>query len=171
MTEQDFTADSNYNKSGSSDNASGSAGETFDQISRAARDAGAKAKEAASEAATVLGDHLKEILDKQIGRNIGAAGVFAGSMKNAASDLDAHSPVAASIVRDLAARLEQFAEDFEGETVEQLARSASDFTRRQPAVVFGIAALAGFLAFRAFTIGPADTSSPPIQPAEPGAAA
>ena len=171
MNDRDFTADSNHKESGGSADVSGSAGGSFEQISNAARDAGTKAKEAASEAATVLGDHLKDILDKQIGRNIGAAGAFAGSMKNAASDLDAHSPVAASIVRDLAARLEQFAEDFEGETVEQLARSASDFTRRQPAVVFGIAALAGFLAFRAFTIGPADTSSPPIQPAEPGAAA
>jgi hypothetical protein len=82
--------------------------------------------------------------------------------------LDAHSPVAASIVRDLAGRLDRFAEDFEGETVEQLARSASDLTRRQPLVVFGIAALAGFLAFRAITIGRFDTSSPSIQPAEPG---
>jgi hypothetical protein len=168
MTDQNFTSGSNHNKSGASDNASGSAGEPFDQISRAAREAGTKAKEAASEAASALGDHFKEILDQQIGRNIGAAGVFAGSMKNAASDLDAHSPVAASIVRDLAGRIERFAEDFEGETVEQLARSASDLTRRQPAFVFGIAALAGFLAFRAITIGRADTSSPSIQPAEPG---
>ena len=168
MSDRDFSSDSNRNKGGGSADVSGSAGEPFDQISRAAREAGTKAKEAASEAASAIGDHFKEILDQQIGRNIGAAGVFAGSMKNAANDLDAHSPVAASIVRDLAGRLERFAEDFEGETVEQLARSASDLTRRQPAVVFGIAALAGFLAFRAITIGRADTSSPSIQPAEPG---
>ena len=171
MTDRDFTADSNHNRGGAPGNVAGSVGEPFDQISRAARDAGAKAKEAASEAASAFGDHLKEILDKQIGRNIGAAGVFAGSMKNAANDLDAHSPVAASIVRDVAGRLERFAEDFEDETVEQLARSASDFTRRQPAVVFGIAALAGFLAFRAITIGSSETSSPSIQPTEPGSAA
>jgi len=168
MSDRDFSSDSNHNKGGGSADVSGSADEPFDQISRAAREAGTKAKKAASEAASAIGDHFKEILDQQIGRNIGAAGVFAGSMKNAANDLDARSPVAASIVRDLAGRLERFAEDFEGETVEQLARSASDFTRRQPAVVFGIAALAGFLAFRAITIGRADTSSPSIQPAEPG---
>jgi hypothetical protein len=168
MSDRDFSSDSNHNKGGGSADVSGSADEPFDQISRAAREAGTKAKKAASEAASAIGDHFKEILDQQIGRNIDAAGVFAGSMKNAASDLDAHSPVAASIVRDLAGRLERFAEDFEGETVEQLARSASDLTRRQPAVVFGIAALAGFLAFRAITIGRADTSSPSIQPAEPG---
>ena len=168
MTDQNSTASSNHNKSDGAENVSSSGSDAFDQISRAARDAGAKAKETASEAASALGDHFKEILDQQIARNIGAAGLFAGSMKNAASDLDAHSPVGASIVRDLAGRLERFAEDFEGETVEQLARSTSDFTRRQPAIVFGIAALAGFLAFRAITIGQADTSSPSIQPAEPG---
>ena len=168
MTDQDFTADSNLNKSGASENVGDSAGEALDKISRAARDAGTKAKEAASETATALGDHFKDMIDKQMGRHISAAGVFAGSMKNAATDLDPHSPVAASIVRGVAARLEQFAEDFEGETVEQLARSASDFTRRQPAVVFGIAALAGFFVFRAITIGSADTASPSIQPAEPG---
>ena len=34
------------------------------------------------------------------------------------------------------------------QSVEDFWRSASDFTRKQPAVVFGLASLAGFLLFR-----------------------
>ena len=35
-----------------------------------------------------------------------------------------------------------------GQSVEDVVRSASDFARRQPAIVFGFAALAGFMMFR-----------------------
>jgi hypothetical protein len=44
--------------------------------------------------------------------------------------------------------VEQFSRDIRGQTVEDLVRTASEFTRRQPALVFGLASLAGFLAFR-----------------------
>jgi hypothetical protein len=44
--------------------------------------------------------------------------------------------------------VEQFSRDIRGQTVEDLVRAASDLTRRQPALVFGLASLAGFLAFR-----------------------
>jgi hypothetical protein len=162
MNDHDFRTDSDEGKSGR-----GVGSDAFDQISRAARDASSKAKETASETATALGDHFKEVLDKQMGRHIGAAGILGGSLKQAASDLEGQSPIAASIVRTVAGKLEQFAEDFDGETVEQLARSASDFTRRQPAIVFGVAALAGFFALRAITITSANTSSPSIQPSGP----
>ena len=40
------------------------------------------------------------------------------------------------------------AEDLRDQTVDDLLRTASDFTRKQPALVFGLASLAGFLAFR-----------------------
>ena len=163
MNDHHFKADSDEDKSGR-----GAGSDTFDQISRAARESGSKAKEAASETATVLGDHFKEVLDKQMGRHIGAAGILGGSLKQAASDLEGQSPIAASIVSTVAGKLEQFAEDFDGETVEQLARSASDFTRRQPAIVFVIAALAGFFALRAITITPSNASSPSIQPSDGG---
>jgi hypothetical protein len=35
-----------------------------------------------------------------------------------------------------------------GKSVDELMRTASDFTRRQPALVFGLASLAGFVLLR-----------------------
>jgi hypothetical protein len=45
-------------------------------------------------------------------------------------------------------------------------RSVSDLTRRQPALVFGLAAAAGFLMFRTLKSATDDTRSPSIQPNE-----
>jgi hypothetical protein len=47
--------------------------------------------------------------------------------------------------------------------VDELIGGASDFTRRQPAVVFGLAAVAGFLALRTLKLTQ-PVASPSIQP-------
>jgi hypothetical protein len=65
----------------------------------------------------------------------------------------------------LADKVEGYAEDFQDQTVDHLIRSASDFTRRQPALVFGLAAVAGFFIFRTMKSAQA-TASPPIQPTQ-----
>jgi hypothetical protein len=44
-------------------------------------------------------------------------------------------------------------------------QTAADFTRRQPALVFGLAALAGFFAIRTLKSSPS-ISAPPIQPSQ-----
>ena len=51
-------------------------------------------------------------------------------------------------MRNAADRAEEFSQDLREQTVDDLIRMASDFTRKQPALVFGLASLAGFLAFR-----------------------
>jgi hypothetical protein len=48
----------------------------------------------------------------------------------------------------VADRLDNYATDLRDQSVDQLVRAASNYTRRQPAVVFGLAALAGFFALR-----------------------
>jgi hypothetical protein len=63
-----------------------------------------------------------------------------------------------------------YAEDLRDQSVDQLVRTASAFTRRQPAMVFGLAALAGFLALRTLKSTPSSVASPPIQPTHPSRA-
>jgi hypothetical protein len=46
--------------------------------------------------------------------------------------------------------LATYAQTVKGRTVEDLWHNAADFTRRQPALVFGLASLTGFLAYRTF---------------------
>ncbi len=139
------------------------ASDAFAKASDAARDAGSKAKQAASDTAFTVSEQVKDLLDRQLGNGVTAAGHFASSIKLAADDLDRESPAMASVVRSFANKVENYADDFQDQTVDHLARSASDFTRRQPALVFGLAALAGFFIFRTMKNAPA-VRAPSIQP-------
>jgi hypothetical protein len=72
----------------------------------------------------------------------------------AADSLDPNAPQLAGLARGAAERVEQFSRDIRGQTIEDLVRAASDLTRRQPALIFGLASLAGFLAFRVLKSSP-----------------
>jgi hypothetical protein len=146
------------------------AGDAYAQASAFARDAGEKVKQAASETASTVTDHVKELLDRQIGTGVNMAGQFASSARLAANDLDQQAPMLAGFVRNFANKVESYSGDLQDQTVDQLARAASDFTRRQPALVFGLAAIAGFLMFRTARSTNA-ISSPPLQPTQSGATA
>ena len=138
------------------------------KASSVAREAGAKAKQAASDAASSMTDQVKDMIDRQIGSGANVANQFASSVRLAADDLDAQSPMLAGLVRNFAGKVEGYAEDLQDQTVDHLARAAADFTRKQPALVFGLAALAGFLVFRTMKSAQ-NTASPPIQPMQENA--
>ena len=86
----------------------------------------------------------------QVGHGAAVVGRFANATKRAAADLDQESPQVAGMVRGVADRLDDFADGLRDQSVDELVRAASDYTRRQPAIVFGLAALAGFFALRTF---------------------
>jgi len=137
----------------------------FSKASDTARDAGEKAKRAAADAASTMSDHVMGLLNDQLGVGAQSANRFASSMMLAADDLEQENRMLAGLVRGFAHNVDHYADRLEDQTVQQLAQSASDFTRRQPALMFGLAALAGFFAFRTFKSANASSvSSPPIQP-------
>src|SRR6476620_9988817 len=122
--------------------------DTLSQVSEAAQSATSTAKKAASEAASTITDQVKGLLDNQLASGVKMVGHLGSSAQRAADDLDQNAPQLAGLVRGLADRIEGYADDMRYQSVDELFRSASNFTRRQPALVFGIAALAGFFAFR-----------------------
>jgi ElaB/YqjD/DUF883 family membrane-anchored ribosome-binding protein len=126
------------------------AGQAFSKASEMARDAGETAKRAAADTASTVGDEVKEILDRQLGTGASMAGQFASSIRIAADDLSRESPMLAGLVRGFANRVDGYAQGLQDQTVDQVMRAASDFTRKQPALVFGFAALAGFFVLRTF---------------------
>jgi len=139
--------------------------EAFAEASDTTKDAGAKAKSAAADAASTMSDHVMGLVNDQLGVGAKSANRFAGSMRIAADDLQRESPILAGLVRGLAHNVDGYADRLEGQTIEQLVKSASDLTRRQPALMFGLAALAGFFAFRTFkSAGAGTVASPSIQP-------
>jgi hypothetical protein len=167
MAEQSFeagdpTATQGSHRAGSSQTM---AGDAFSKASDMARDAGAKATRAASETASSMTDSVIGLLNEQIVTGAASAGRLADAMRVAAHDLSKESPLLAGVVRTFAGNVDGYAGRLENQTVEQLTKSASDYTRQQPALVFGLAAIAGFLAFRTFK-NAQSVSSPPIQPTD-----
>jgi hypothetical protein len=57
-------------------------------------------------------------------------------------------PQLAGLIRDASARIEDFSRQIRSQSASELAHTVSQFARRRPAVVFGLAAACGFLAFR-----------------------
>lgn len=169
MTDKDFQGAESPTSQGSKKETKkmrDAASEAFSKASDMARDAGEKAKRAAADTASTMSDNVRGILNEQLGAGVNKAGKFASSMRLAADDLEQQESVLlADLVRGFAQNVDNYADNFDGQTVEQLAQSASDFTRRQPALVFGLAAIAGFFAFRTFK-NARSISSPSIQPTE-----
>lgn len=91
---------------------------------------------------------IQAALDQQVVRGARTITNVARSAKRAADELENDAPQIASLVRGVADRVEEYSRDLETQSVTDIYQAARDFTRRQPAVVFGAAALAGFFALR-----------------------
>jgi hypothetical protein len=122
-------------------------------LSNAAQQATAKVKQSASDATSSVAHQVKDLLNGQVESGADMVGHFATSAKRAAEDLERNAPQLAGVVRGVADRIEGFADDLRGQSVDELMRIASNFTRRQPALVFGLAALGGFFVFRTLKAG------------------
>lgn len=124
------------------------ASESASRVSDAAQAAGQKAKDTASALAGQAGEHVKGVLNDQV--NVGAdlVGHVADSVRAAADNLQPNSPQLASMARLAASGIDDLSDRLRDRRVEDLYQEASDFARRQPAAVFGMAALAGFFFFR-----------------------
>jgi hypothetical protein len=130
------------------------AGDTAAKIADTARQASGEAKQAASSLASDATKQAKGLLNMQVTAGADIVDHVADSARAAAESLGQNAPQLAGLVRNAADRAEEFSQDLREQTVEDLIRMASDFTRKQPALVFGLASLAGFLAFRVLKSSP-----------------
>jgi ElaB/YqjD/DUF883 family membrane-anchored ribosome-binding protein len=116
-----------------------------------------KTKEVGSEAASTITSQVKSLLDDKVNDGADMFGHVARSAHTAAEELDKNAPQLAGLVRGVADRMDSYASDLRDQSIDQLVSAASNYTRRQPAIVFGLAALAGFFALRTIK------STPPKQ--------
>jgi hypothetical protein len=127
-----------------------------------AQQAGEQARKTASTLAADANERTKSFLNQRVSTGADLAGHVAESARCAAANLDPQAPQLAEFVRGAAGRVDEFSERMRGKTVDELLRDASDFTRRQPALVFGLASLAGFFLFRVLKANP-ETATPLVQ--------
>jgi hypothetical protein len=112
------------------------------------------AKQSAADGTSTITNQVKEMLDRQVGSGAEVIGELASSTKRGAEDLDESAPLVAGVVRTFANRIDECADDLRDQSVNQLVRAASDLTRRQPALVFGLAATCGFFNVRTLNSAP-----------------
>jgi ElaB/YqjD/DUF883 family membrane-anchored ribosome-binding protein len=134
------------------------AGEAMNKVADAAQQVGEQAKQQASSLAADAKEKTKGYLNQQVSTGADLANHMAESIKCAADNLDPKAPQIASLVRSAADRLNSFSDEMREQSVDDLLRTASDFTRHQPAVVFGLASLTGFFLFRALKAKPSHAS-------------
>jgi ElaB/YqjD/DUF883 family membrane-anchored ribosome-binding protein len=137
----------------------GRAGDAVSKINDAAQAAGQQAGATATSLASEANEKAKGVLNQQITAGAEWVGFVAEASKAAADHLDRTAPKLSGLVRETAQKVERFSKDMKDQTVEELYQSASDFTRRQPALVFGSAALLGFFFFRLLKTGPRSASA------------
>jgi ElaB/YqjD/DUF883 family membrane-anchored ribosome-binding protein len=130
------------------------AGEAVSKLADVAQQAGSQAKQTASSLASDANQKAKGFLNQQVASGADLVHHVADSARCAADNLDQDAPQVAELVRGAAKKVEEFSRDLRVQTVDDLVRTASDLTRRQPAVVFGLASVAGFLLFRVLKSNP-----------------
>jgi ElaB/YqjD/DUF883 family membrane-anchored ribosome-binding protein len=130
------------------------AGEAVSKLADAAQQAGSQARQTASSLAADANQKAKGFLNQRMAGGADLAAHVADSAKCAADNLGDKAPQLAELVRGAADKVEVFSQEIRGKSVDELLRSASDYTRRRPAVVFGLASLAGFLLFRVIKANP-----------------
>jgi hypothetical protein len=146
-------------QSGAFDEIRERAGEGLSRFTDAAQEAAEQAKQTASSLAAEANQKAKGMLNQQIETGADVVQQVAGAARAAADNLDRTSPQLAQLVRGAADRVEGFSRDLRGQSIDDVWRTASDFTRRQPALVFALASLAGFLAFRVLKAGQSNVGS------------
>jgi len=159
-------------KSGSTTSTSSSAGagssatrdvgkvakETVSKLGDKAQEFGTQAKQAATSLASEANENIKGVLNQKVGVGADLVGHVADSVRAAADNLKQNAPQLAGLVTVAADKIDELSSSVRDKTVDELFKDASDFARRQPAVVFGAAAAMGFLLFRILKVAPSATT-------------
>jgi hypothetical protein len=159
MTNEQFGSESqgrSRERTGIGSDLSTRAGAAVSGLSEIAQDATEKIKQSASDAAGSVTSQVKGLLNGQVAGGAEMIGLLAESTRRSTGDLDREAPLLAGLVRGVADQIDGLAGNMRGQTVDELVRTASEFTRRKPALVFGLASLAGFLAFRVLKSAPSE---------------
>ncbi|HVT55322.1 MAG TPA: hypothetical protein VHD34_04655 [Xanthobacteraceae bacterium] len=110
----------------------------------------------------------KQFAEQQKNAGVERVDKVADAMHDAAHELDRQVPQASEYIHKAASRLEDAATAVRERSIDDLAGQVGDFARRQPAIFFGGALLAG-LAFSRFLKSSSNSSTE--QPRSPGGTA
>lgn len=116
-------------------------------------------RQSPNQSGETMSSQVQGLLDQQVAKGAKVVSNVANSARRAADELETETPQLADLVRGMADRLQDYSRNLENQSVTDIYQTASDFTRRQPAVVFGLATLAGFFALRTFKSSSSDAGN------------
>jgi ElaB/YqjD/DUF883 family membrane-anchored ribosome-binding protein len=124
-----------------------------DSAQQTAQQAAEGLTKTASSLASDTRDRMKALLSEKVASGAEFVGQVAGSTRRTADDLERNSPQISGLLRDASARMDEFSRTLHAKSVDELVETASRYARRQPAMLFGAAAVAGFALFRLLKAG------------------
>lgn len=141
------------------DSARDAASKVTDTAQRVAQRAKEGVSDTASSLAADARTRVKSLIGEKVASGAELIGHVAESTRRAADNLDPNAPQLSGILRDAGARLEEFSQTVRHKSVDELVETATQYARRQPALLFGAAAVAGFALVRLFKAGSANGSA------------
>jgi hypothetical protein len=148
----------------------GNAGQSSRKDSETATSSGVKnrarrAKKVVAASSSTVIEQAKKLLDRQISARGGAiVGSIASALEAGATDLRPSSPSLAKLADNLVERARSYESGLQKVSLDQLTEMATRVTRRNPALVFGLTAFAGFLAMRVIKSGPVARAESELEP-------
>jgi ElaB/YqjD/DUF883 family membrane-anchored ribosome-binding protein len=136
------------------------ASDAFSKLSDVTQDAMGEAKKSAGSLAAEATQRAKGALQERVATGADLIGHVAASAHAAADNLDPNAPQLAGLLRDAGQRMDDFSRDLRDKSIDELIETSVDFARRQPAVLFGVAAATGFLLFRVFKAAASASGGP-----------
>jgi hypothetical protein len=130
-----------------------------EQLKQQATDAAAKAQQKLSETAGHLTDEVRTFSAEQKSMSADHIHGIADAVHVAARELEQRMPQAASLVHSTATQLDSAAQALRQRSINELLSDVGDFARREPALFFGGAVLAGFALSR-FLMSSTSASQP-----------
>jgi ElaB/YqjD/DUF883 family membrane-anchored ribosome-binding protein len=118
-----------------------------------AQRAGDQVREAASSVGSEAQQRFQGYMDQQVAAGAGLAGRIAGAITAGADELGRTSPALGSAVRGAGERVQDLSRQFRDKTADEIVADTRDLVRRKPALVFGVAAALGFVAYRVLNAG------------------
>lgn len=155
-------------KSWSSDNATSdvakAAEEVTEQVKKSADEVMTAAKETVQDLAEPLKDKALDLAKEQKDAGADHLRMLARAMNSASQAVQSDVPQLANYIKNLSGKLEQVSTDIRDQELDQLGQSASDFAKRNPALVFGGAMLAGLALTRFLKSSSQPSTSMPSRP-------
>jgi ElaB/YqjD/DUF883 family membrane-anchored ribosome-binding protein len=133
---------------GAAENLSAASPRPDERISQSAKAMAREVGDAVEGASSAAAAKAKELVQQQLAAGGDIVAQIAQSTRVAGDHLDREVPQLATLVKRAADSIDDIAHSMRDRSVNEIVQAASDLGRRQPAILFGITAVLGFLAYR-----------------------